>query len=111
MNIVSRPHPFSRPPQPPQRPWLPVLLSAGAGATPGLLAGPDIGREIAPQLIQKALPQAFSLVRSGVLSPHQAFTALRWLSNPQTQGVLGAAALGATGAVLGGALAWSLLDA
>jgi hypothetical protein len=72
--------------------------------------GADIGREVAPQLIHKALPHAWSLVRSGAVSPQQALNALRWVSNPQVQGYLGAAALGATGAVLGAALVWSLLE-
>ena len=73
--------------------------------------GADIGREVAPQLIHRALPHAWNLVRSGAISPQQALQAFRWVSNPQVQGALGVAALGATGAVLGAALVWSLIEA
>lgn len=75
------------------------------------MVGSSLGRHYGPGLVRQAIPQAWTLVQKGVLSPATALRTYQMLSHPLVQARIGAIGLGTVGAVLGGVLALSLARA
>lgn len=103
----------SRPPLPPRHPIARPILTASAGALGaayGALGGSILAKTYGPRLLSDAVPQALSLVRSGVVGADTALRALQWAAQPANQAFAGALSLGLVGAVSGAALTYALLS-
>lgn len=106
-------HSFSPILHPPQRRLAKELFIGGSGAVAGgcagAMVGSELGREYGSGLVRDLIPQAWSWVQQGRISPATALRSYQSLMNPATQAQIGAIGLGALGAVVGGVLALSLL--
>jgi hypothetical protein len=112
--VLLQPGRSPKGPDQPQ-PGGPDLFVGGSGAllggALGGLAGSLLGREYGTRLVQNALPQAWTLVQQGWISPQTALRAYQSLMHPATQVQLGALGVGSVGAALGLVVALSLYEA